>query len=60
MVNMEFYKMSGHGNDFILVDNWDGQVAAADMPEMARLVCRRQYGGGRGWYGLCRGRAGRC
>ena len=46
MIGLEFYKMSGHGNDFILVDNWDGQVGVADMPELTRAVCRRQNGVG--------------
>ena len=46
MIGLEFYKMSGHGNDFILVDNWDGQVGEADMPSLTRAVCRRQYGVG--------------
>lgn len=43
---IEFYKMSGHGNDFVLVDNWDGGVAPADMPDLARAVCRRRTGVG--------------
>ena len=42
MVNLEFYKMSGHGNDFILVDNWEGQVGEADMAGLAKAVCRRK------------------
>ncbi|MFH1090595.1 MAG: diaminopimelate epimerase [Pseudomonadota bacterium] len=46
MMDLEFYKISGHGNDFVLVDNWDGQVAYADMPGMARTVCRRRLGVG--------------
>ena len=43
---IEFCKMSGHGNDFILVDNWDGGVAPEDMPQMAQAVCRRRTGVG--------------
>jgi diaminopimelate epimerase len=42
MTEFEFYKMSGHGNDFILVDNWDGVVAPERMPELARALCRRR------------------
>jgi diaminopimelate epimerase len=42
MVNLEFYKMSGHGNDFILVDNWEGEIGVADMPDLARALCRRR------------------
>ncbi|MEW5721944.1 MAG: diaminopimelate epimerase [Thermodesulfobacteriota bacterium] len=43
---IEFYKLSGHGNDFIFVDNRAGQVAAADMPALARAACRRHFGVG--------------
>ncbi len=46
MINLEFYKISGHGNDFILVDNWDGQVGPADMSTLAKAVCRRRLGVG--------------
>ena len=46
MIGLEFTKMSGHGNDFILVDNWDGQIGRADMPGLTRAVCRRQLGVG--------------
>ena len=46
MVDLEFYKMSGHGNDFVLVDNWEGQVGMADMPAMVKAVCRRRKGVG--------------
>jgi len=46
MVGLEFYKMSGHGNDFILVDNWEKQVGEADMPSLTRAVCHRRYGVG--------------
>lgn len=38
--------MSGHGNDFVIVDNWDGQVKSAEMPELVRAVCRRRFGVG--------------
>ncbi|MBU2548416.1 MAG: diaminopimelate epimerase [Proteobacteria bacterium] len=46
MIGLEFTKMSGHGNDFILVDNWDGQVGQADMPGLTKAVCRRHLGVG--------------
>lgn len=42
MENLEFYKMSGHGNDFILVDNRDGRVAESDMVAITRAACRRR------------------
>lgn len=46
MKELEFYKYSGHGNDFVILDNWDGQVAESEMPKMARLVCRPKFGVG--------------
>jgi len=44
MEDLEFYKMSGHGNDFILVDNRDRRISPAQMPDMAKNLCRRQLG----------------
>jgi len=46
MIGLEFYKMCGHGNDFVIVDNWSNQVGAADMPDLARAVCRPRFGVG--------------
>lgn len=42
MDDIEFYKMSGSGNDFILIDGRQGQMPAAGRPEFARRVCRRR------------------
>jgi diaminopimelate epimerase len=39
---MEFWKMNGSGNDFILIDNREGQVAEKDMSRLVRSVCRRR------------------
>lgn len=36
-----FAKLSGSGNDFILVDGRGGRYDALDLTEMARMVCRR-------------------
>ncbi|HEY7030240.1 MAG TPA: diaminopimelate epimerase [Thermomicrobiales bacterium] len=36
-----FAKMSGSGNDFVVVDNRAGVIPAASVAEFARLVCRR-------------------
>jgi diaminopimelate epimerase len=35
-------KMSGSGNDFILMDNRDGKVSEAEMPDLVRALCRRR------------------
>ncbi len=39
---IEFWKMSGSGNDFILIDNRDNQVRDEDMDHLVRKVCRRR------------------
>jgi diaminopimelate epimerase len=39
--NIEFWKMNGSGNDFILIDNRDGKVAGGDMNTLVKGVCRR-------------------
>lgn len=41
MQELKIHKMSGHGNDFIIVDNRAGQVAEADYVPLARGLCRR-------------------
>ncbi|MBW1981639.1 MAG: diaminopimelate epimerase [Deltaproteobacteria bacterium] len=37
-----FYKMSGSGNDFVLIDNRSGKIAADKASELARSICRRK------------------
>ncbi len=39
---IEFYKLSGSGNDFILIDNMDGSLKVGDLSSFAKTVCRRQ------------------
>jgi diaminopimelate epimerase len=39
---IDFYKMSGSGNDFILVDNRASIIEAEVAPELARNLCRRK------------------
>lgn len=39
---MNFWKMNGAGNDFIVIDNRDGTVEAAQWPQIARTLCRRR------------------
>jgi diaminopimelate epimerase len=38
---MQFWKMHGLGNDFILVDNRHGQICDADAAGLARQLCER-------------------
>ena len=42
MEPIEFWKMSGSGNDFILVDNRNGVVAERDMGRLVARSCRRR------------------
>ncbi len=42
MKHIEFWKMSGSGNDFILIDNRNGEVEDGEMVEFSKLVCRRK------------------
>jgi len=39
---MEFWKMNGAGNDFIILSNLDGALAAERLPQIARTLCRRR------------------
>jgi diaminopimelate epimerase len=39
---IEFYKMSGSGNDFILIDNREGSLAVGDIVAFVRSVCQRK------------------
>jgi len=38
---MQFTKMNGAGNDFIILDNLDGMIPPSRFPEIARILCRR-------------------
>jgi diaminopimelate epimerase len=39
---MQFWKMHGLGNDFILIDNRNGSIKQADMPGLALKLCERR------------------
>ncbi|MCI5145328.1 MAG: diaminopimelate epimerase [Candidatus Electrothrix sp. AR3] len=41
-----FVKMSGTGNDFIVIDHRKPIIAAGSMPEFATQVCRRKFSTG--------------
>ena len=39
---IHFFKMTGSGNDFIVIDNMDQKLSEANFQELVRLVCRRK------------------
>lgn len=39
---IHFTKMTGSGNDFILIDNRSGRIPPERVPELARLACRHK------------------
>jgi len=41
-----FVKMSGTGNDFIIIDNRQAVIAREALPEFAAKVCRRKFSAG--------------
>lgn len=43
---MKFYKYCGAGNDFVLLENFDGALKPAQLPELARRLCDRHFGVG--------------
>ncbi len=38
-----FEKMSGTGNDFVIIDNRSAGIPPADQAELARKICRRMF-----------------
>jgi diaminopimelate epimerase len=46
METIEFWKMNGSGNDFILIDNREGVVAEGDKSRLVQRVCRRRESAG--------------
>ena len=42
MEAVEFWKMNGSGNDFVLIDNRAGQVKEEQMSRLVERVCRRR------------------
>jgi diaminopimelate epimerase len=40
--NVEFYKMTGGGNDFILINNHDGKINADALRRSVPLLCRHR------------------
>jgi diaminopimelate epimerase len=40
---MKFWKMHGLGNDYVVVDNRDGEIAEAELSGLARRLCKRRF-----------------
>lgn len=46
-MNVDFVKMQGNGNDFVIVDEWSGEAVPEEKKEeFARHACDRHYGVG--------------
>ena len=44
MEKFKFYKYSGHGNDFIIIDNWNNIIPESDLAKITKLICRQKFG----------------
>jgi len=40
-MKIPFYKMSGSGNDFVIIDNQKGILEGVNLPEWVKKICRR-------------------
>jgi diaminopimelate epimerase len=40
---IDFTKVHGNGNDFIVLTNLEGRCPSSDLPRLARLLCRRKF-----------------
>ena len=39
---MDFFKVHGNGNDFIVLDNREGRLSDSDLRSAAMALCRRR------------------
>ena len=46
MEKFKFHKYSGHGNDFVIIDNWNNSVPEADLAKITKYLCRLKFGVG--------------
>ncbi|MDR2422341.1 MAG: diaminopimelate epimerase [Deltaproteobacteria bacterium] len=46
MEKFSFHKYSGHGNDFVIIDNWNGPILDADQSRVSKLLSRPKFGVG--------------
>jgi diaminopimelate epimerase len=44
MEKFSFHKYSGHGNDFVIIDNWNGPIPEAEQSKVSRLLSRLKFG----------------
>lgn len=43
MVRINFWKMHGIGNDYIVIDNRDRRIEEEKIPKIARKICKRRF-----------------
>jgi diaminopimelate epimerase len=44
MESLKFFKYSGHGNDFVIIDNWGERVPESELIRNAKLLSRNKFG----------------
>ena len=40
---LNFTKMTGNGNDFIVVENFHNEASDQELSKLARTLCKRKY-----------------
>ncbi len=46
MRHMQFWKMHGLGNDYVVIDNRDGKITDHKAPALAKRLCQRRFSAG--------------
>ena len=55
---MHFWKYCGAGNDFVILENFDGSIAPERYAALAAALCREHFSVGADGLMVCRSSAG--